>query len=418
MMKHRILFCALFLLALLCACGAPEAALSPASGEAPAKSSAPPSSASAQTEESGADATFCSEAAIAPAQAEERGADATFYSETAMAARAEALGALAFSASEPERTLEEAGVTVLHAYDAYPSSYLSAPEALLSFWQSVQRGTDCALELVSLRKEGCLSYQILSLEAQTPYFTAIRCERQPDGTCSASVYERCTVKSWLLSENGNFYYRLFPAGDKHYADYNLIRTNAPDEALFSMLEQYVLPIDYYYVNLLITDWQEGSWGEVSFSDVFDRLYALTYGREISPEDFSRSDETGLYQIPAEAFETVILSCFSLSQSELRALAGFDAQTQSYPWRPIETNDMERYDYPAIEPYLTAAQENADGTLSLFISCLSTDIPTDCIFSHVLTVRPLENGGFQYVSNEMTFQTEYGLPNPAPRLQKE
>lgn len=41
--------------------------------------------------------------------------------------------------------------------------------------------------------------------------------------------------------------------------------------------------------------------------------------------------------------------------------------------------------------------------------LSTDLKTDCLFAHEVTVRPLENGRFQYVGNKVTYQTEYGLP---------
>ena len=77
--------------------------------------------------------------------------------------------------------------------------------------------------------------------------------------------------------------------------------------------------------------------------------------------------------------------------------------------------MERYDYPAVEPYITQILENADGTKTLLASCLSTDIHTDCLFSHELTVRDLPGGGFQFVSNRVTFQTGLGLPNDAPRL---
>ena len=111
----------------------------------------------------------------------------------------------------------------------------------------------------------------------------------------------------------------------------------------------------------------------------------------------------------------MLPYFALSPDTLRALAGFDAETETYPWRPIETNDMERYDYPAIEPYITQIREKKDGTKTLLVSCLSTDVPTDCLFSHELTVRDTSGGGFQFVSNRVTFQTELGLPNEAPRL---
>ena len=43
------------------------------------------------------------------------------------------------------------------------------------------------------------------------------------------------------------------------------------------------------------------------------------------------------------------------------------------------------------------------------------VQTDCIFSHELTILALSSGWFEYVSNRVTFQTEHGLPNAAPRL---
>ena len=218
-----------------------------------------------------------------------------------------------------------------------------------------------------------------------------------------------------MTDAGNFYYRLVPTGDKHYADYQLIRTVPPDSSHLAMLERYVLPIDYYYVNLLITDWSEPDFAGVSFNDLFDRLYALRLGSQPDASDYTQDEKTGVFRIPSADFERVILPYFSISAEKLRALAGYDGQSDSYPWRPIRTNDMELYDYPTTEPYITDVRENPDGTMTLLLSCLSTDIPTDCIFSHELTVRTLPSGGFEYVSNRVTFQTEHGLPNAAPRL---
>lgn len=43
---------------------------------------------------------------------------------------------------------------------------------------------------------------------------------------------------------------------------------------------------------------------------------------------------------------------------------------------------------------------------------------DCLFSHEVTVRPLGEDGFQFVSNHMLSQTEYGLPYCQPRLEWE
>lgn len=69
----------------------------------------------------------------------------------------------------------------------------------------------------------------------------------------------------------------------------------------------------------------------------------------------------------------------------------------------------------VEPEVTAYVVNPDGTMTLAVEMLSTDLKMDCLFAHEVTIRPLENGNFQYVGNRVTYQTEYGLPYTIPRL---
>lgn len=334
--------------------------------------------------------------------------------EQAIAQRALSLCDLAFDRFDAA-ALGEDGCAVLYAYETYPSYYLEISAPLLSFWEQAKAGQDCSVELVRRKDAHALSYQKLSVERGKPYAQFLRCEQNVDGTVTASNFERFPVQDWQMTDAGNFYYRLFPTGDKHSADYQLIRTVPPDSSHLAMLERYVLPIDYYYVNLLITDWSEPDFAGVSFNDLFDRLYALRFGSQPDAADYAQDETTGAFRIPSGEFERVVLPYFSVSAENLRALAGYDGQSDSYPWRPIRTNDMGLYDYPTTEPYITDVRENPDGTTTLLLSCLSTDVPTDCIFSHELTVRTLPSGGFEYVSNRVTFQTELGLPNAAPRL---
>ena len=334
--------------------------------------------------------------------------------EQAIAQRALSLCDLAFDRFDAA-ALGEDGCAVLYAYETYPSYYLETPEPLLSFWEQAKAGQDCSVELVRRKDAHVLSYQKLSVERGKPYAQFLRCEQNADGTVTISNFERFAVQDWQMTDAGNFYYRLFPTGDKHSSDYQLIRTVPPDRSHLAMLERYVLPIDYYYVNLLITDWSEPDFAGVSFNDLFDRLYALRFHCQPDAADYAQDETTGAFRIPSGEFERVVLPYFSVSAENLRTLAGYDAQTDCYPWRPIRTNDMELYDYPTTEPYITDVRENPDGTTTLLLSCLSTDVPTDCIFSHELTIRALSSGGFEYVSNRVTFQTEHGLPNAAPRL---
>lgn len=68
-----------------------------------------------------------------------------------------------------------------------------------------------------------------------------------------------------------------------------------------------------------------------------------------------------------------------------------------------------------ESEVISGQANPDGTITLQVWMLSTDLKADCLFSHEVTVRPLDDGRFQFVGNRITSRTEYGLPYCDPRL---
>lgn len=59
--------------------------------------------------------------------------------------------------------------------------------------------------------------------------------------------------------------------------------------------------------------------------------------------------------------------------------------------------------------------NGDGTITVDVDVMCPTHRTDHFFSHRLTVRPLSNGGFQYVSNEITVPAAGGIPLYCPRV---
>ena len=149
--------------------------------------------------------------------------------------------------------------------------------------------------------------------------------------------------------------------------------------------------------------------------MWEYLYYDTYGERFQPDRYSYIREQCCYEIPAEEFEKVILPYFDIDLDKFLELAHYSGEGDYYPWRQIETNDYIFLRYYMIEPEVTACQTDEDGTITLTVEMLSTDLKTDCLFAHELTVRPLENGKFQFVGNRVTYQTEYGLPFCQPRL---
>ena len=310
-----------------------------------------------------------------------------------------------------ESCLIEAGLAVIDSSKAYPD-YLVTASNFYDFWDDAKQGRSSCQEIIAIQESGALSYRLFVCQdgVISVYFMTY----PVDGT-SDLHYEKHKILEWKLSDKGNFYYRIYPEGDKHYSDYSLIRMNEPDRELHDLTMKYIWAGGYIGTNLFLTDWEENGWGNLSFNDLWEYLYYDYCGEQFRPEGYTYSSEEGCYKIPAAQFENVILPYFDIDLDTFRKMAHYDAEENDYPWWQIQTNDFIFLYYYMVEPEVTQYIANSNGTITLTVEMLCTDIATDCLFAHEVTVRPLENGKFQFVGNKIIYQTEYGLPYSEPRM---
>lgn len=314
---------------------------------------------------------------------------------------------------EREAALSQAGFPVLDTDPVYPES-LANPNAVTDFWNAVCAGEDAALSLLRVMEGDQLRHLFfLHRDGQTLFFTT-------DASCRKSVEIQessvLPVYDMELADWGIFYYRVYPAGDPHYVDYGQIRLSSVDKALYDQALRYVLPVGYQLVNLFLTDWQEGNWGSMAIQDTLESLYTLRTGAALPWESYPKGSVTSQIRVPADIFEETILPYFSLSREALRSLCAYEPATDSYPWQPIHGDDLTSWHYPMCEPEVTSMTGNPDGTVTLTVQVYSPDLKTDRLFCHDLTVRPLENGNFQYVSNRVTYVSSRGLPPSMARFE--
>ena len=59
--------------------------------------------------------------------------------------------------------------------------------------------------------------------------------------------------------------------------------------------------------------------------------------------------------------------------------------------------------------MTEIKDNGDGTLTLTVAVVWAEKETDQAFVHKLTVRPLSDGSYQYVSNEVEDSEDNLIP---------
>lgn len=311
-----------------------------------------------------------------------------------------------------EARLLERGLDVIDSSADCPGYFVNA-EHFRQFWDSVQRDEEASQEVIAIRDSGALSYRLLTHQDGTTYVYSLvyslAGDEDPD-------YEMHQVYGAELTEQGNFYYRINPEDDCHYANYTLIRLQKPDQELWELYSKYILAGGYTATNIFLTDWTEDDFSPLCFNDLWEYVYRYRTGTQFWPDGCAYDKSRNCYLIPAAEFESAVLPFFKLDAQTLRQLADYDAQTDSYPWRQVESNDYAFYlSYYTIEPEVTACRTNADGTLALTVEARSTDLGVDCLFSHEVTVRPMEDGGFQFVGNRVLSQTEKGLPYCEPRL---
>ena len=310
-----------------------------------------------------------------------------------------------------ESLLMNAGLDVIDTNGVYPS-HLSTADYFYCFWYDIEQNRSAEQEIIWILEDGALSYRLFVHQDGETYVYSMHYPIDVNRNVS---YEAHKVLEWKLTDKGNFYYRIYPAGDKHYSDYALIRMAESDMELYDLTMKYIWAGGYVGTNIFLIDWTEDDFGDLSFIDIFESLYYDCYGKQFRPEGYDFILEQGCCKIPAAEFEEVVLPYFDIDLDTFREMAQYDAEGDYYPWRQIQTNDFVFLYYYMVEPEVTEYKVNSDGTITLTVEMLSTDLATDCLFAHEVTVRPLENGNFQFVGNEVTYQTEYGLPYSKPRF---
>lgn len=305
-----------------------------------------------------------------------------------------------------ETRLIAAGFAALDADRNYPA-FLGNPASLRGFWEAVSAGQDAQTSVLSVNEDGSLSHIYLAKAGESTFYIHTGIVLDQNGRAVVSAQEIRPIYDMALPCGDVFYYQIYPK-DQHYITYQQIRLEPVNRELYDLTQSYVQSVGYQFTNLFLCSWQEGDWGDLSFSDAFEYLYNIRTGKMLDPSGFPCQRQPIRFQIPAELFEQTVMAFFAVSRETLREMAQYDPDTDSYPWRPRLGDDVTTVKYPMCQPMATGCTRNADGTLTLSIRVTSSDV-TEELFSHEVTVRLLKNGQFQYVSNRVTNVGSYGLP---------
>ena len=241
-------------------------------------------------------------------------------------------------------------------------------------------------------------------------------KREVTGSYQAE-YWNYTEDGYLMFSGVWFSEELYVLTLSGAEEHTALRVQPLDETYRELSRKYLLPIGFEQNNMFIVDWSEADFGELNFYDMFDLLYPKVYGTNIP---YVADDNLGVgavYRIPKEEFESVIMTYFNIDSETLQSKTVYYSEDSTYEYKPRGFEEVEYPEYPYSE--VIGFTENSDGTLTLTANVVFPYMGDSKVYAHEVVVRPLENGGVQYVSNRIiSSEDNYRETWHTPRLTAE
>ena len=222
-------------------------------------------------------------------------------------------------------------------------------------------------------------------------------KREVTGSYQAE-YWNYTEDGYLMFSGVWFSKELYVLTLSGAEEHTALRVQPLDETYRELSRKYLLPIGFERNNMFIVDWNEDDFGDLNFYDMYDLLYEKINGTYTPYVADGNLGVGAVYQIPKDNFESVIMAYFNIDSETLQSKTIYYAENETYEYKPRGFEEVEYPEYPYSE--VVGFTENSDGTLTLTANVVFPYAGNSKVFAHEVVVRPLENGGVQYVSNRI------------------
>lgn len=211
-------------------------------------------------------------------------------------------------------------------------------------------------------------------------------------------YWNYTEEGYLMFSGVWFSEELYILTLSEVEEYTALRVQPLDETCRELTRKYLLPIGFEQNNMFLVDWSEEDFGELNFYDMYDILYREVNGENVP---YAADDNLGVgavYWIPKDEFESVIMRYFNIDSQTLQSKTVYYPETSAYEYKPRGFEEVEYPEYPYSE--VIGFTENSDGTITLTANVVFPYAGNSKVYLHEVVVRPLKDGGVQYVSNRI------------------
>lgn len=323
---------------------------------------------------------------------------------------AEAAGENTWGSLDTERRMiARLGGHGLCAADMENQVDMTNPEQALVFCRAVAQKESAQMTVLVLDGAGIHKYDLQTRDGRVnvnreynQYDENGQLQKKNEGSYPADF--------WQYTEEGYLFFGGSYFSDENYvltlsdaSEYTALRILPLSETCRELNRKYILPVGYARNNMFLTNWSEEDFGCVDFYDIFDRFYPILYGHPHPYTANGAAKTVSVYEISEDIFETVVTAHVKIDQETLREKTAYLSEKAAYEYRPRGFYDSEYPDIPY--PEVVDYTENEDGTITLTVNAVYPKENTAKAFSHKTVIRPLGEGGFQYVSNEMISSEE-------------
>lgn len=289
--------------------------------------------------------------------------------------------------------LGESGYT---AVDGENEINMVNAEVVEQFCKKAKAGQACTVSFITVMYNGdFVRYDLMTHESQLIVTTtAMIWNEGKMETTKQGDYETC---DWGYSEEGYLFLEQYrPIAYDGPSGHKAIRVKPIDETLRVLNRKYLKPIRYDINNMFITDWDETNYNNLSFYDLYEIMYEMKYG-EKAFDPYDTFDQ--IHEVPKNQFEEVFKTYLKVNAEQIQKNTNYHAESKTYEYRRRGVYDCLS---TATTPYpeVIAVDEKNDGTIKLIVQAVWPEENLSVAFKHEVDIRPLENGGFQYVSNHV------------------
>ena len=290
------------------------------------------------------------------------------------------------------------------AIDSENQIDMAGADQVLCFCEQVEAKKEAELTIIVLSSlDGFILYDFRTSDGNVDiisrYYQLENGELVNKSTdCYFADFWEYTKEGILLFSGTWFSEELYSFTLSDMEEHIALRVQPLDETCRELNRNYIRPIGYERNNMFIVDWSEEDFGELNFYDMYDILYPMVYGSDVFDSVTQDLESGGSYHIAKETFESVIMKYFNIDSAVLQSRTRHQADSSAYIYHPRGFYDTEYPGYPFSE--VVDYGENADGTITLTVNAVFPYENIAKVFTHEVVVRPLPDGGVQYVSNRI------------------